>query len=84
MSKSHHPLPHFTPDMHRAEVMEVLYDICIQSGYLVTVSEFSAYCTVPGKRSFLICFESDRAAARFAQTHNLSVFGYSGVLLAVN
>lgn len=64
--------------------MEVLHYFCGQSGYLVTVSEFSAYCPVPGKRTFLISLENDRDAASFAQAHHLNVFGYSGVLVPVD
>ncbi len=65
-------------------MIDVLHGICQQTGELVTVSEFSAYCPAQGKRSFLISFETDRDAVRFAQAHSLTVFGHSGVLVVVN
>ena len=84
MPKPHRPLPALGAHLSNTAVQSALYDFFSQVDVAVEVSDFTYFHTAPGKRSFLLSFESDRAAINFAQAYGLSVFGFSGVLISVD
>ena len=75
------PLPVLGVNLSDELIRLLLNDYCHDLGYKVVVSSFSIFRSSPGKRSFLVSFDTDRAANSFARTHGLTTFGFHGVLV---